>query len=362
METGTLQSVKQFTSENKTRKLEVLFWDRSARVSTMMVLAFHNTWSPAGARLTAPGAEILTEMKLLEGAFIIQVSGCSVVPAASLQESPGSDGVLSYRRCSLLQSLSYQVKLPRLHNVGESEWEEVCKFLLKIVRGHLEATHEWMVAGNAWLPPTETKFFLFLYLWNWRTLATSEQEHQTIQQDYRKALISIYYILPQQEQNLRKKPHDCRAGILAGGRGGQALITTISAARVPWWCVSSPWVFWNPRGDSAQRIHEISCKGNLINLLLTGKEKLIGDINTNGNLGCSDHVVMGIQDPERINEGKNQHKDLWSQRRSWPVQGFTWQDFIKGYSEEQKETRKADWSTKISPLNARTAPLWHSRT
>lgn len=58
------------------------------------------------------------------------------------------------------------------------------------------------------------------------------------------------------------------------------------------------------------RIHEVRCKGNLLGLLLTSKEKLISDININDILGCSDHVAMGIQDPEKINEGQNQHRDL----------------------------------------------------
>lgn len=136
-----------------------------------------------------------------------------------------------------------------------------------------------------------------------------------------------------------------------GGVEGHALITLRSAARVARWCVSSPGVFWNPL--STQGTHDIRCKGNLINLLQTNKEKLIGDINISANLGCSKHVVMGIQDPERISEGKNQHKDLWSQSRFWPVQGSAWQDFIRGCPEEQKETRKADWSSKTSSIKCK---------
>lgn len=91
MEKRTLQSVKQFTLEKKNKGAccPFLGQHRSARVSTMMVLAFHNTWSPAGARLTAPGAEVLTEIKLLEGVLITQVSG--------------------YRECLLLLSKTLEV-------------------------------------------------------------------------------------------------------------------------------------------------------------------------------------------------------------------------------------------------------------
>lgn len=51
-----------------------------------------------------------------------------------------------------------------------------------------------------------------------------------------------------------------------------------------------------------QVIYEINYKGNLLSLLLTSKEKLVGDMNI--NFGCSDHVMTRIQDPERINESK----------------------------------------------------------
>lgn len=52
-----------------------LFWrlHRSARVSTMMTLAHHNTRSPAAARLTAPDTEVLTKMK---EDLTTWVSGC----------------------------------------------------------------------------------------------------------------------------------------------------------------------------------------------------------------------------------------------------------------------------------------------
>ena len=49
---------------------------RTARVSTMMMLAYHNTWSPAADGLTDPGTEVLTKMKLLKEDLTIQVSGC----------------------------------------------------------------------------------------------------------------------------------------------------------------------------------------------------------------------------------------------------------------------------------------------
>lgn len=86
------------------------------------------------------------------------------------------------------------------------------------------------------------------------------------------------------------------------------------------------------------RIHEVRCKGNLLGLLLTSKEKLISDININDILGCSDHVAMGIQDPEKINEGQNQHSSLISEQ-ILTCSGIC---LAGGCPEEQKETRKAD--------------------
>lgn len=145
------------------------------------MMAYHNTRSPAAARLTASGREVLTEMELLKEDLTIQVSGCRV-PAASLQDAAGSNGVLTSMRYALLKSFSYQVKVPRkkinsLHSVGGSEWEEICKFFMETCRRSARS-YIWMGGGwkYLWLQPTEGRFFLLLHICNWKTIATGEKE------------------------------------------------------------------------------------------------------------------------------------------------------------------------------------------
>lgn len=189
--------MKQFTLEKKNKEAccPFLGQHRSARVSTMMVLAFHNTWSPAGARLTAPGAEVLTEIKLLEGVLITQVSGyreCLLLLSKTLEVMVSSAvrSMLCSNHWTTRWSCQDCIMLERVN--GRKSTSSSWRFF----RGHPEATFEWVVAGNTRLPPTERKVFLLLCMWNWRTLATGEREHQAMQQHYREALISIYYILP----------------------------------------------------------------------------------------------------------------------------------------------------------------------
>lgn len=130
---------------------------RSAGLSTVMMLAFRTTWSPAGATTAAPGAEVLTETKLLEGVLIIQVSAAE--SACRFQDFTGSIGVLSCIRCPLLKLLSYQVKLPRLHNVGESELEEVYKILMKKVIQKLNMSSVWWLETRSFHQKKESSFY-----------------------------------------------------------------------------------------------------------------------------------------------------------------------------------------------------------
>lgn len=76
------------------------------------------------------------------------------VPAVSLQDSTGSDRVLGCMRCPLLKLLSYQVKLPRLHNAGETEWEDVYKFFMKKL--HLS---EWWLETCDYHRKKESSFY-----------------------------------------------------------------------------------------------------------------------------------------------------------------------------------------------------------
>lgn len=116
-----------------------------------MMLAYHNTCSPAAARLTAPGTELLTKMKFLKDDFTIQVSVCRehllLLPKTQLGVKVSSSiwGVLCsnhwatrwrcqgrrWTDCIVLEGVNGR-KSP------SSSW--------RLLRGQLET--EWVVAGN----------------------------------------------------------------------------------------------------------------------------------------------------------------------------------------------------------------------
>lgn len=145
----TLQPMKQFAREGKNKGAYSIFLrpHRIARVSTMMMSAYHNTCSPAADRLPAPGTEVMPKMKLLKEDLTVQVLGCRL-SAASLQDSAGSDGILICMRCALLKSLSYQVKEPNKIMLEGVNGRKSTSSSWRLVRGQPEATFECVAGGN----------------------------------------------------------------------------------------------------------------------------------------------------------------------------------------------------------------------
>lgn len=50
-------------------------------------------------------------------------------------------------------------------------------------------------------------------------------------------------------------------------------------------------------GFLLQVIEEPTRRGALLNLVLSSKEELMGNVNLKGSVGCSDHEVVEFQDP-----------------------------------------------------------------
>lgn len=196
METGTLQSVRQFTLEKKQRSLQLFSQtvqvcksqhNDDVGIPQHLVPSRSQTdssWCRSLHRDEAPGRDLNHAGLRLQRA-----------PAASLQDSARGDGVRSCMRSALLKSLSCQdcIMLERVN--GKKSTSSSWRF----VRGHPEATFESVVAGNITRKPTERTLLLLLCTWNWRTLAVGKQEHQAMQQEYKEVLINIYYILAQLE-------------------------------------------------------------------------------------------------------------------------------------------------------------------
>lgn len=157
METGILQSVKQFTLEKKktkTKELAVLFSDSIGLQESAQWWCWHSTdcsWCRSLDRDGAPARHLNHPGLRLQR-----------VPAAFLQDSTGSDGVLSCMRCALLKSLSYQVKLPRLCKVGE--WMGISLQLLYedlsevIQKLHLSG---WWLETRGFHQQKESSFYLW---------------------------------------------------------------------------------------------------------------------------------------------------------------------------------------------------------
>ncbi|GAB0188870.1 hypothetical protein GRJ2_001352300 [Grus japonensis] len=74
-----------------------------------------------------------------------------------------------------------------------------------------------------------------------------------------------------------------------------------------------------------QVIEEPTRRGAMLDLILTNKEGLVGDVKLKGSLGCSDHEMVEIQGPQGSEEGVQQaHYPGLQESRLWPLQGPAW--------------------------------------
>lgn len=82
---------------------------------------------------------------------------------------------------------------------------------------------------------------------------------------------------------------------------------------------------WTDDNFLLQVTEEPTKRGALLDLILTNKQGLLGDVKIKGSFGCSDHKMVGVQDPEGRKEGEKQaHNPGLQESRLWPLQRSAW--------------------------------------
>ncbi|GAB0209624.1 hypothetical protein GRJ2_003428100 [Grus japonensis] len=74
-----------------------------------------------------------------------------------------------------------------------------------------------------------------------------------------------------------------------------------------------------------QVIEEPTRRGAMLDLVLTNKEGLVGDVKLKGSLGCSDHEMVECRILRAVKEGTQQaHYPGLQESRLWPLEGPAW--------------------------------------
>jgi len=63
-------------------------------------------------------------------------------------------------------------------------------------------------------------------------------------------------------------------------------------------------------------------RGAMLDLVLTNKERLVGNVKVKGSLGCSDHEMVEFKILRAARRVCSKLATLES--RLWPPQGFSW--------------------------------------
>ncbi|GAB0184141.1 hypothetical protein GRJ2_000879400 [Grus japonensis] len=72
-----------------------------------------------------------------------------------------------------------------------------------------------------------------------------------------------------------------------------------------------------------QVIEEPTRRGAMLDLILTNKEGLVGDVKLKGSLGCSDHEMVEFRILGAARRACSNYPGL-QQSRLWPLQGSAW--------------------------------------